>query len=86
MLEQHPPTTHISDNEREAILATRYDSPVALVPPEVRNALVRVLEYVGPDEKADWDHSGRSDAHIWPAIRTVWDRLGQRRTDDGTRG
>ena len=73
MLEQHPADhPHRSDNEREAILATRYDSPVALVPPEVRTTPSSgVLEYVGPDEKADWDHSGRSDAHIWPAIRTV---------------
>jgi hypothetical protein len=71
-----PPTSHITEQERNAIMAARYDSPVAMIPPEVRDALIRVLEYVGPSEKAEWEHTGRSNNHIWPAIRTVWDWLG----------
>jgi hypothetical protein len=69
-----PPTTHITQEERDAIFARRYGSPVALIPPETRAALIRVLKYVGSDEKAR--------NHIWPAIRTAWDWLSVSRVEN----
>jgi hypothetical protein len=41
------------------------------MPPEVREALWKVIDYAGPDEKRGWEEKGRPDEHIWLSFRPV---------------
>jgi len=39
--------------------------------PEWKAALLRLLDYVESDEKADWEERGRPEDHIYPAIQKI---------------
>jgi hypothetical protein len=94
--------SELNDDEREslrewgnvnfALLQTSEKDLDLEMPPEVRDALIEVLNYIGPDEEDNWEKLGRPEdgSHIWPSICTVWRWLGfsddmrrQAENDDG---
>lgn len=52
--------------------------------PAVREHLIAILAYIGPDEEKDWMQRGRPEDgyHIWLSVRSVWNWLNQ---DDAAR-